>query len=443
MAVLRTITVLEYELVPVVRDAFAAHSSGKSSDEKFWFTEDEAERLLEVNDIRPGFCHRSRNGIKLAQYCGIVQLGSCIVEVLPKTGLSDYRSQGETHIARGVLLSMLAAARKLRLVRPGSASQQVTRAPLLDLFIEAFLDAALEQARRGLLSRYVEHSDDLSVLKGRFNANGHLRRNHSRPQLLYCEFDELTLDNPYNQAVRSALAACRDWISQERTQRLWYDAHACFSNVAPRQMSGADVRRLPKERTVRRYDDLLRWCEWLLDMKSPSIKSGSSPAPGLLFDMNKLFESYVGRLYEDEFGESHKVVLQGPIKALSVSDTQEAFNLKPDITIWETSSDVDTRRIKRVVDAKWKRLNPHAKNWGVDQEDIYQLLAYALRYGCDRLELVYPQPNTKVGAMTLPVFPIVDSFANRTAITITVRTVPLWFSEAYAILNDDTTVVSG
>ena len=48
-------------------------------------------------------------------------------------------------------------------------------------------------------------------------------------------------------------------------------------------------------------------------------------------------------------------------------------------------------QVRFILDAKWKRLDPRARNHGVSQADAYQLFAYGRRYGCRRVVLVYPR----------------------------------------------------
>ena len=48
-------------------------------------------------------------------------------------------------------------------------------------------------------------------------------------------------------------------------------------------------------------------------------------------------------------------------------------------------------RVRFILDAKWKRLDPGKPNHGVDQADAYQMFAYGKRYGCRRVVLVYPR----------------------------------------------------
>lgn len=423
---LRTVTVLEHEVIPIIEDGDAR---GMSAEIDPWLSEAEAQALLRLNDLRRGFCQRLSGGIKLAQHCGIVRLPNCVVEVLPKIGMEDARTSDELERSRGALLAMLHSARQVAITRIGPVPQQAVHAPLLDIFIEAFLRCALDQARHGLLSRYVAHADDLPVIKGRFQAHGHVRRNVTRPHLLHCEYDEFTADNAYNRAVRATLETCRTWVSRASTQRMWFETHARYASISATKMSAADVTGLPRDRTTHRYTPLLTWCEWLLAMASPALSAGASQAPGLLFDMNKLFEAHAAKLEEASAGIDRIVHRQGPPLHLATNGPVDAFQLKPDITVWHVGLDGAAAGIDRVVDAKWKRLDPHASDFGVDEADVYQLLAYAARYGCTSLELAYPQPVGTQDFTRPPVFKL-QATGLQGSVEIHVKLVPLWSAAA-------------
>lgn len=418
----RTVAVLEHELIPILD---VGERTDVLVDAAPWLSEAEAQALLRLNELRRGFCQRLSGGIKFSQHCGIVRLTTCVVEVLPKVGMADARTPNELERSRGALLTMLHSALQVPLTDIGPVPQQAAHAPLLDIFIDAFLQCALYQARRGLLSRYVARADDLPVIKGRFQAPVHVRRNLARPHLLHCEYDEFTADNAYNRAVRATLEACRSWISRASTKRLWFETRARYASISSFKISAAEVALLPRDRTTHRYIPLLTWCEWLLAMASPALSSGVAQAPGLLFDMNKLFEAHVAQLEGGDAGINRIVHSQGPPRYLAAHGQIDVFLLKPDITVWYASQDGVATRAERVVDAKWKRLNPLASDFGVDGADIYQMLAYALRYGCTELELVYPQPIGTDSFGKPPAFKV-KTMGQMGIVTITVKLVPLW-----------------
>lgn len=105
--------------------------------------------------------------------------------------------------------------------------------------------------------------------------------------------------------------------------------------------------------------------------------------------MNKLFEEFVGRsLARALAGTGYEVRLQGP-RGYALADVQTGqnrFATKPDITIARQGSPV------LVIDTKWKRLKGAIDDpkYGVGQADVYQMMAYAHVYRCERLLLLYP-----------------------------------------------------
>jgi 5-methylcytosine-specific restriction enzyme subunit McrC len=369
-------------------------------------TEADANILDGLAERRPGFSQRVAGGVKLAQYCGIVRLHSCIVEVLPKIGIGENPTAEHLARSRGALLTMLHSARELPIATLEGVPQRPVEAVLIEVFIEAFLWCALEVARRGLLSRYVKHSDELPVIKGRFDIHSQVRHNLVRPHLLRCDYEEFTEDNAYNKAIAATIRACRPWIRRASTLRLWSETHSRYAGIGRSHITSRHVSRLPRERTTHHYEPVLTWCEWLLDFVSPSMSAGLLEAPTLLFDMNKLFESHVGLLEERSDDESRIIIRQGPVRSLATNGTLAVFGLKPDITIWQVLEPGKPAVIEQVVDARWKHLDPRADDWGIAASDIYQVLAYSVRYQCQRIRLVYPCPDGMTAGSLGPVFRI-------------------------------------
>lgn len=415
MAELRTVSVLEHQVVPIFVSAEEADGIRGP-----WFTEDDSTRLLQLNETRRGFCQRVAGGVKLAQHCGVIKLPSCILEVLPKVGFDG--QPDEAHRARITLLAMLRTSGCVPITSLDSVGQSLVKARLIDIFIRAFLFSALDQSRRGLLSRYVQHRDDTEVVRGRFDTHAHFRRNIARPHLLHCEYDEFTVDNPFNQAIRATLAVCKPWISDSATEHLWFETHTRFANISNTRIRAKDVDRLRSlDRTTRRYDQVLTWCSWLLALESPSIQAGAPPAPGLLFDMNKVFEAHVCTLVESD--EARIIHRQGPKMALARRGAMPVFYLRPDVTVWGGHAVSGETRVTCIIDAKWKRLDPHADDLGIAHADVYQVLAYAHRYGCTEVELAYPWTED-MGPVEKVQFDISSAYSS-SQICVRVRLIPV------------------
>ena len=107
--------------------------------------------------------------------------------------------------------------------------------------------------------------------------------------------------------------------------------------------------------------------------------SGKQEGFALLFPMNELFEEFVGRTMRSALAPT-SVRLQDSGRHALASEGEGIFALRPDIVV---DGGI-------VVDTKWKALKPQERTLGVDQADIYQMLAYARGYGARRLILLYP-----------------------------------------------------
>ena len=100
--------------------------------------------------------------------------------------------------------------------------------------------------------------------------------------------------------------------------------------------------------------------------------------------MEKLFETVLGlrirHAWQAQHGGRLSVGLQSPVKDLATA----GFQLRPDIAIQSGDETV------AILDAKWKHLDLGEANSRVSSGDAYQMNAYASRYRCKRLALVYP-----------------------------------------------------
>ena len=116
----------------------------------------------------------------------------------------------------------------------------------------------------------------------------------------------------------------------------------------------------------------------------PDVQIGEAPGSALLFNMERLFETVLGQRIRSECkpigGRRLSVELQGPLTNLATT----GFQLRPDVSV------MDDNLAVAIVDAKWKRLETGKPNSGVASADAYQMNAYASRYRCNRLSLVYP-----------------------------------------------------
>jgi len=344
----------------------------------------EADRLLSIGESRPGFCERRYRSIRLAQYAGVVSLGDRVLEILPKI---DELTPPED--CRGILLRLLKQSDRFPLYRHLPVGQSLRDARLLEVFISAFFDSVTEIVRGGLLRQYRECEEDLSVVRGRILTGRQFAMLSNRVDIIACRFDDLTADNIWNRLLKVALRSVRPWIASFELNRRWTELMAVFEEIPDTRIEMRVFDRLVFDRHAVRYRTGIEWARWILGTLSPAIRAGENTAPGLLFDMNALFQSAIASVLNRKIDLNSHIHLRSQEADRFLTKVVEsgtaAFRLKPDLVFRRF------HELRAIADTKWKRLKiSESGHLLPDESDIYQMHAYAAAYGCDQLALIYP-----------------------------------------------------
>lgn len=343
--------------------------------------------------------HRS---IRFGPFCGVIRAGDVVVELLPK--IEEFDEPIPT--ARGLLVSMLRSTGAVNLTALGEAALGQQKMHLLDIFILDFCIRVSDALRQGAIACYEMHTENLNALRGRIRLTEHLRLNAFDRSRVYCDFDERTIDNPYNRVLRAVLSSLLpETLSAHVRARVAALLHR-LDGVRSVVVTSSDIERLGFDRMTQRWKPVFERAKWLLQGLFPDLRAGGTSGVCLVFNMERLFEAFIGvklrREWQVASPTHYEVHLQGPQQAFAVSDTGEGvFALKPDVTVLSGGC------VVRIFDTKWKRLDSSQRNLGISPTDAYQLAAYASRYRCNRVALIYPAsqkcPAGLVGNFTLEV----------------------------------------
>jgi 5-methylcytosine-specific restriction enzyme subunit McrC len=344
----------------------------------------EQARQIEGLRRRHGFDVFERTGeamLSASQYVGAVQLGSLTVEVLPKVEGID----GTT--MRRNLVAMLSTAYGLEVSVGETASVATQRFGLLEFLVRLFTNKLFGELHRGFVRRYEAREENLTVLRGRVVIGEQIRRNATAPERFYCGFEEFTEDNPLNRVLKAALRLLLAFARNVDNQRSLAELLLAFEAVADvdrRNLPWHDIRI---DRLNARYVPCLNLASLFLRQTPPDVTAGSACGLSVFFDMNVLFEEYISRVAAKALRPlGYDVRLQEGRRYLVYDEVAErdAFLLKPDIVgrVGEKSA--------WIIDTKWKELSQQEAREGVAQGDMYQMYAYAQRYECPDVVLIYP-----------------------------------------------------
>ncbi|RWD29866.1 MAG: restriction endonuclease [Mesorhizobium sp.] len=344
-------------------------------------TDAEAESIARIEERLPsGAISWGHRALRFGPFCGVIQTPQVAIELLPKIE----RGPQAPEDMRGLLVAMLARAGELGPKRVGQADLGQQHIHLLDVFIEDFCDQVKASLRDGAIARYLERTENLSAIRGRLELTQHLRTNAFDRSRLLCRFDERSIDNAYNRALKAVLRMLHGQAMSARTRAIVASFLHRFDEVADVRIRINDINALPLDRTIRHWQPAFRNASRLLAGLFPDVRAGDASGSALLFNMERLFETVLGLRIRRECraiaGHRLSVELQGPTVSLATS----GFQLRPDITVTHGNA------VEAILDAKWKRLDTDKPNSGVPSADAYQMNTYADRYRCKRLALIYP-----------------------------------------------------
>lgn len=356
-----------------------------------------AERLVALAKASPfagrgggGVLEDRRHDLRARGVVGVLAVPGCTMEILPKIDVGEQEgSAQEAREVRKRLVHMLAVALDLKIETGRMTDLDWQRETLLEILVRIFCDKLTETVRKGMPRRYTHHEQDLPNLRGSLDVPRQFTRHIANPGRLACRYDELSEDIALNRIMKATIGhlarMSRNATNVQRLRELAF-VYAEVSEVSVPALRWEDV---VINRTNSAWKELLGMARLFLGNRYQTTSVGLGQGSALLFEMNALFEEYIGRLVAKALaGSEFHVTLQGGrlFCLTSLDDEREAFQTRPDILIKRGN------QVVHVIDTKWKRIFARVDDpkQGVSQADVYQMMAYAHLYEAQRLTLLYP-----------------------------------------------------
>lgn len=322
--------------------------------------------------------------VSVSHYVGLIQLKSGYqIEILPKIALHG-EEELDHQKTKNIFVKMLRSLQKTSGKISQDSALRMERMSILEIFIRMYLEEMEHLLQKGLKSAYLRQENNLPYWKGKLLVSEHLRRNLAHQERFYTAYEEFYQNRPENRLLKATLLKLQrlsgsSWNLRTIRQQLLY-----FEQVDASVNVEKDFAGIVMDRTNREYEPLLRWSRVFLLDKSFTNFSGDTFAKAMLFPMEKIFESYVAKEMKVVFSQAGWEV-SSQDRGYFLFDVPKKFALRPDLVV----EDSNGRTI--VMDTKWKHLTDRAKgNYGISQEDMYQMYAYAKKYKTQEVWLLYP-----------------------------------------------------
>lgn len=356
---------------------------------------DQMQRRRSEPIIQPVY-HAGTWHLRAGSHVGVVRLGAQTVQILPKIYRSAPTAAPEL-LAREAttnLLYMLAYAGMVQ-IRDDEVADLLSReSDWFELLTYLFARRLTTEWQHGPVRRYQTVEDELPLLKGKWRLEAQFR-GPDRAHRFTVAYDEFTVDIPLNRVFRFVVERLSRVSRSMLNRRLLGDLRSMLDDVTLLPvMTIADAEQITLDRLSARYEPLLNLARLFLDGGALQIAGGETSLFAFVFDMNQLFEGFIAGFLRRHRSEalpaelqSSTIVVQsrGIQRHLAQSEGKPFFRLKPDLLLHQES------QVVLIADTKYKTLNADDRKLGISEADFYQMFAYAQRFACSRVLLLYPQ----------------------------------------------------
>ena len=421
------INLFEYQNKEVLADSFEGLEvfldevwNARERNAYFYNSEDskiESQRFLQ-------FLHKS-DEVKSNKYVGVIHYNGQKINLLPKiffkanTTYSDQQiSQIHNHI-----LWWLSYCRKIKFPNYHTSLGD-TKSDFFEVLIYLFSKYTRELLSNSLYQQYQEINQELSFIKGRLNTSRYINRNLStgRWHKLNCTYNAFVFDNEFNRIIKYVAKLLFNITSTQDNKKNLREILFILDDVADETKTAEQCAKIQFNPIFGAFEAVRDYCYLFLSNCISFDYKNDLKLFAFLLPMEYVFEDFLFGFIDKEI-DSINAKSQ---RSDTYLDEAEIFKLKPDLFL-------ETATQSFIADAKYKIVYTDTvdSKKGISQSDLYQMVAYAIRFKVKDILLFYP--NTVNGSNQENVaFKIKDLFAEEMEITIRAFQLPII---DYVILN--------
>lgn len=332
------------------------------------------------------------NELCATENVGLIQVKNLSIEILPKI----YKENSyKIEQAQKNLLYLLYYCYDIPIAESEIALMQKRKSNWFEILTYIYSKKLQDLFKKGANKQYITIEDNLPLLKGKWMIQQHIRINTFQKHLFYVNYDEFSVDIPLNRILRFVTNKLK-FQSQDLSNRnslymldQWMEEISLISNASP------ELKKVIFTRLNENYRPVFNLAMLFIEGHAIEPSVGSSNAFAFTFDMNSLFESFIGKFIKNNRNEIlpehlkncniHLQAIDNRLPLAKDSNGKHVFYMKPDIILKENES------FKLIIDTKYKLLDNKEKKWGISPQDMYQMAAYATRYDCPHVILLYPR----------------------------------------------------
>lgn len=329
------------------------------------------------------FIHKTKE-IKSNKYVGVIHFEGQKVNLLPKIFYDSKRvyDTKEINVIQQHILWYLSYCRKLKFPNFKSSLGSLKN-DFFEILIYLFAKYTRELLSNSIFQQYEEVEREVHNIKGRLNTSTYITQNLSKGHWhkVSCTYDSFVMDNKFNRIVKYVAQLLFNVSSNFENRKYLREILFILDEVTDEKASANDCASIVFNPMYSEFETIRDYCTLFLNNSISIDYKNDLKLFAFLLPMEYLFEDFVFGFINKELKE---INVKSQISSVHL-DEEKVFGLKPDLCVTTPSKDF-------IVDTKYKiaysdKNDP--KN-GISQSDLYQMVAYAIRFDIQDIFLLYP-----------------------------------------------------
>ena len=363
------------------------------------------------------FIHKS-NELKSNKYVGVIHYEGNKINLLPKIFFDaekEYQTN-EVNQIQNHILWWLSYCRKIKFPNYQS-SLGSAKSDFFEVLIYLFSKYTRELLNSSIYQQYEEVNRELSFIKGRLNTNEYINENLSKGKWhkLNCTFDAFVFDNEFNRIIKYVTTLLFNVTSSQDSKKNLREILFILDEVSDERATAEQCSRISFNPMFGEFETVRDYCQLFLANCISFDYKNDLKLFAFLLPMEYVFEDFIFGFIDKELDN----IMVKSQRSDTYLDEGKVFNLKPDL--W-----LKTEYKSLIADTKYKVVYSDDKDpkKGISQNDLYQMLAYAVRFEVDEIILFYPN-TIKQNQEEETELTIKDALANGKEISIKAFQLPI------------------
>lgn len=414
------INLFEYQNKVVVQDSFDGLEEfldeiWNCREKNSYYSGNENDKIESQRFIQ--FIHKS-NELKSNKYVGVIYYEGKKINLLPKIFFDaekDY-STNEVNQIQNHILWWLSYCRKIKFPNY-QASLGSAKSDFFEVLIYLFSNYTRELLSTSIYQQYEEVNHELSFIKGRLNTAAYINENLSKGNWhkLNCTYDIFAFDNEFNRIIKNVTTLLFNATSNQDNKKNLREILFILDEVSDERATAEQCSRISFNPIFGEFETVRDYCQLFLTNCVSFDYKNELKLFAFLLPMEYVFEDFIFGFIDKELEKISAKAQRSDIHL----DEGKVFNLKPDL--W-----LKTEYKSLIADTKYKIVYSDEKDLqkGISQSDLYQMLAYAVRFEVDEIIIFYPN-TLKQGQEEQTELTIIDALANGKKVTIRAFQLPI------------------